>query len=185
MKASNSFFCSQFTFFQQWVLPLLHFDIIFFRCYRKKIMNQITIEPLLEVITSFKTQYSGYHLRENLYSPITIRLLSYDSVWNLRYVTRYLRKLRRNLQVKTICLICTRCLKERRRKVNLQNEDRLDWAQSFAFSFGYSNTQFHTIKPIQIWYEKGRFFVRYFTLKPFFICVMHVKRAFVYLKSLG
>ena len=124
-------------------------------------------------------------LKLTYYSPIIIRLLSYDSVWNLRYVTRYLRKLRRNLQVKTICLICTRCLKERRRKVNLQNEDRLDWAQSFAFSFGYSNTQFHTIKPIQIWYEKGRFFVRYFTLKPFFICVMHVKRAFVYLKSVG
>ena len=143
-------------FLSKWVLPLLYFDIIFFRCYRKKIMNQIMIEPLLEVITSFKTQYLGYHLRENLWvrkltqcSPIIIRQLSYDSVWNLRYVTRYLRKLRRNVQVKTICLI-SRCLKERQRKVNLQNEDRLDWAQSFAFSFMYSNTQFHTIKPIQI-----------------------------------
>ena len=84
------------------------------------------------------------------YSPIIIRLLSHDSVWNLRYVTRYLRKLRRNLQVKTICLICTRCLKERQRKVNLRNEDRLEWTQSFTFSFMHSNTPFHTIKPIQI-----------------------------------
>ena len=134
--------------------------------------------------TCEKTLSANNILKLTYYSPIIIRLLSYDSVWNLRYVTRYLRKLRRNLQVKTICLICTRCLKERRRKVNLQNEDRLDWAQSFAFSFGYSNTQFHTIKPIQIWYEKGRFFVRYFALKPFFICVMHVKRAFVTSRAL-
>ena len=42
----------------------------------------------------------------------------------------------------TICLFCTRCLKERRRKVNLS--DRISYALRFSFSLMYSNTQFGT-----------------------------------------
>ena len=43
-----------------------------------------------------------------------------------------------------ICLFCTGCPKERQRKENLQYEDRLSYAQRFAFSLMYSNTQFRT-----------------------------------------
>ena len=42
----------------------------------------------------------------------------------------------------TICLFCTRCLKERQRKVNLS--DRISYELRFSFSLIYSNTQFRT-----------------------------------------
>ena len=42
----------------------------------------------------------------------------------------------------TICLFCTRCLKERQRKVNLW--DRISYVLQFSFSLMYSNTQFRT-----------------------------------------
>ena len=40
----------------------------------------------------------------------------------------------------TICLFCTRCLRERQRKVNLSV--RISYVLRFSFSLMYSNTQF-------------------------------------------
>ena len=42
-----------------------------------------------------------------------------------------------------ICLTCTRCIRERQRKVNIYSM-KIDSAERLAFSFVYRNTQFRT-----------------------------------------
>ena len=49
-----------------------------------------------------------------------------------------------------ICLFCTGFPKERQRKENLQYEDRLTYAQRFAFSLMYSNIQFRTTHSLNL-----------------------------------
>ena len=76
----------------------------------------------------------------------------------------------------TICLFCTRCLKERQRKVNLS--DRISYALRFSFSLMYSNTQFRTKHSLNL--KLRQLITDTVTMKRSKY-LMHVKRAYVFI----
>ena len=75
---------------------------------------------------------------------------------------------------KFLCLFCTRCLKERQRKVNLSH--RISYALRFSFSLMYSNTQFCTKHSLNLGLRQK--IADTVTLKHS-KWLMHVKRAYV------
>ena len=86
--------------------------------------------------------FLSYLVFDKLYyfkKPWNLRVFPLDNIWWV--------DIHRTL---TICLFCTRCEKERQRKVNLQYENWMSYMQRFSFSLIYSNTQFRTKRTCSI-----------------------------------
>ena len=133
---------------------------------------------IIKVVTELKTVSLCRIARENLvnygdaiiYYNIMIKVLVFRN-YLVFDEPHFLKKLGGNLRdlllinvwwvdiycTLTICLTCTRCNRERQRKVNIKRDDRLSWA--VGFSFTHRNTWFRTKTQSTFRMIKGRFII--------------------------
>ena len=110
-------------------------EVIAFKTWRNKLSELKTV-PLSRIARENLVNYDDATIYHNDKNP------GISWLFSIRWVTFWLKKLRGNLRVflltnvwwveiyftLTICLTCTRCNRERQRKVNIWLEDRLNWA---------------------------------------------------------